>query len=434
MKKLAILIILLFEQVFGYYSFNTEFFSRFNDCYLEQYVKQALYNNHSLKEANYRVDQYRSEVKKSFSKELPSLSVASNYLGTHFPKGDSNFFIRENSFILPFSVAYEPDLLLKTKDKINSTKYLYKASVANKKWTYISLLSDLVSTYVNILLYDFLIKQQEEILSAKEKNLSYTFNKFNFGVVDLINLNNSKEELNAQKTVYQNLIKNRNQTLYNFSVLIGESAYNSDEIERGKLEDFEYQGIIPDCISSDIIYQRPDLIEAQDKLKSAKIDITVARKDFFPTFNIRGSLVFDTAGRGNFFSWNSSFAYLLLGATQDIFKGGEKIANLKIKKARYQELLENYKQKDLVAIKEINNALNIIKQDTKTQEFQLNQLELEKKNLNAQGKKLKRGTISKIEYLNDKNSYHQQEQLFAASKALRLVDYFTLYKAVGGEL
>ena len=110
------------------------------------------------------------------------------------------------------------------------------------------------------------------------------------------------------------------------------------------------------------------------------------------------------------------------------------LANLKIKKARYQELLENYKQKDLVAIKEINNALNIIKQDTKTQEFQLNQLELEKKNLNAQGKKLKRGTISKIEYLNDKNSYHQQEQLFAASKALRLVDYFTLYKAVGGEL
>ncbi len=434
MKKILVFLFLLLTPANAYYSVNTDFFSRFNDCYLDEYIKKALYNNHSLKEANYRVEQNRQEIRRVFSKELPSLSVASNYLGTHFPKGDANFFIRDNSFILPFSVAYEPDLLLKTKDKINSSKFLYKAQVANQKATYISLLSDVATNYVNLILYDFLIQQQEKILESKEKNLSYTFNKFNFGVVDLINLNNSKEELNAQKTIYENLIKNRNQTLYNFCTLIGESANNYKEIERGRFEDFEYLGSIPTTISSDVISNRPDLKEAEDKLKSARIDITVAKKDFFPTFNIQGSIIFDTAGRGNFFSWNSSFAYLLLGATQDIFRGGEKLANLRIKKARYEELFENYKQKDLVAIKEINNALNIISQDTKAQNHQKNQLDLEKKNLRIQEKKLSYGTISKIEYLNDKNSYHQQEQLYATSKALRLVDYFTLYKAVGGEL
>jgi len=433
MRILLILILLITQQALAY-SVNVDFFKRFNDCYIEKYIYEALEKNHDLKQANYKVEQFRQEVKSSLANELPSLSVSSNYLGAHFPKGDTNFLLKRNSFILPFMVNYEPDFLLKNRDKTKSQKYLFKSQVANQKGTYISLLTDVASTYVNILLLDYLINRQEEILKNKDSNLSFTFNKFNFGVVDLINLNNSKEELNAQKIIYENLIKQRNTLLYNFAVLIGESPANIDEIERGELKNFEYTETIPTEISSDKIYVRPDIIEVENKLKSAKLDVTVAKKEFFPSFNITGFLAFDTAGGGNFFSWNSSFAYLVAGATQDIFKGGAKIANLKIKKARYCELVELYKQTDLIAIKEINNALNIIYHDKKAELEANNQLEIEKRIMNISNRKLKSGVISRTEFLNDKNSYNQQQQLTAASKASRLIDYFTLYKAVGGDL
>ena len=49
-------------------------------------------------------------------------------------------------------------------------------------------------------------------------------------------------------------------------------------------------------------------------------------------------------------------------------------------------------------------------------------------------KKYLAGSVSIIDYLEDKNSLLQQEQLFANSKATRLMDYITLYKALGGEL
>ena len=39
-----------------------------------------------------------------------------------------------------------------------------------------------------------------------------------------------------------------------------------------------------------------------------------------------------------------------------------------------------------------------------------------------------------LDYLEDKNSLLQQEQLLGNSKATRLMDYITLYKALGGEL
>ena len=247
-------------------------------------------------------------------------------------------------------------------------------------------------------------------------------------------MNDIFSELNSQKILYENLIKQQKTTIYNFASLLGRSAYDSENIKRGKLLDFEYQEEIPNCINSDLIYNRPDIVELENKLKSAKIDITVAKKDFLPTFNINGFLIFDTAGGGNFFSWESSFAYLVAGLTQDIFRGGAKIANLKIKKARFQELLENYKQADLNAIKEINNALNLIKQTTNSQKYSSNQVQLEKDNFIASIKKLKAGTISKIEYLQNKNSLNQKEQLFACTKTSRLNSYFTLYKALGGQL
>lgn len=430
-------ILIIFLNIFAFASaipIDTNFFSEFNDEYFYKYILEALENNHDLKQANHRVEQFRYEISSQFANQLPELSVSSNYLGAHFPKGDENFLIKQNSYILPFRASYEPDFLLKNADKTRSKKMLYKASLAERKSSYISLVSDVANVYVNILLFDYLIEKQRQIVRDKESNLNFNKNKYNFGTISFIDLNDIFSELDSQRVVYDNLVKQQKSNLYNFASLIGRSAYDSENIERGNLEDFEYQNTIPKSICSDLIYSRPDMIDLQYQLKSAKIDITVAKKDFFPTFNITGFLAFDTAGGGNFFSWNSSFAYLIAGLSQDIFKGGAKIANLKIKKARYMELLEKYLQSDLNAIKEVNNALNMIEQDTSAQKHSKNQVESEYRNYIASQKKLRAGTISSIEHLQNKNSLNQKEQLFAYTKANRLSDYFTLYKAVGGQL
>ena len=296
------------------------------------------------------------------------------------------------------------------------------------------MLTDIANAYLNIILYDYLIKKQNEIVSLKQQNYLLNNSKYKFGIIDLASLYNSKEEINNQIIILENLIKKRKIILNNFSLLLGRSANCSDEIKRGDIETFEFKDNIPKTINSNLIYFRPDVIEIESKLKSAKIDVTIAKKDFFPSFNITGLLAFDTSGAGNFFDWSSSFAFIVAGATQDIFKGGEKIANLKIKKAKYVELVEKYKQTDLNAIKEIADALQVIDKDTKNEELLLNQLVLKRNDFKLSAKKYKSGIYSKIEYLNDKNLLLEQEQLTAISKTQRLCDYFTLYKAVGGQL
>ncbi len=218
------------------------------------------------------------------------------------------------------------------------------------------------------------------------------------------------------------------------AVLTGNSASNTADMAVGALEDFEYSSKIPDEISSDVIFSRPDVKMAETNLEKAKIDVRVAKKEFFPRFNIVGVWAFNTIAPGTFFSWESSLAAILAGATQDIFKGGMKVANLKIQKAKYEELFEEYNQTNLEAVKEVNTALCIIKHDKQIEDNTKAELNYENKNFDSVQKKFNQGIISEPEYLSEKNKFINSKNAYTQAKTQRIVNYFTLYKAVGGQL
>ena len=109
------------------------------------------------------------------------------------------------------------------------------------------------------------------------------------------------------------------------AVLCGLPPECAHTLKRGQLEALNYNSDVPTVISSDVIFSRPDVMRAEKNLEKAKIDVRIARKEFLPSFNITGVWIFNTIAPGSFFSWESSLAALLAGATQDIFKGGMKV-------------------------------------------------------------------------------------------------------------
>ena len=412
---------------------NIEFFNRFNDENLNSYIQQALNNNHDLKKAEHVVEQYRQQVKYSLGKELPSFSVGANYLGIKVPELD-NFQLKDNAFILPFIANYEADLLLKNRDKTRAVKKSYEAAKSDEKAIYLALLSDVATVYTNILQYDELIEKQAEVLKNQEEILERSNKKFECGVISTTELNNAKKNVETVRSSLENLKKERETAMMQLAVLTGNSSLNISEMKFGTLENFEYSGEIPEEISSEVIFARPDVKASEAKLEKAKIDVRVARKEFFPRFNIVGIWAFNTIAPGTFFSWESSLAAILAGATQDIFKGGMKVANLKIQKAKYEELFEDFNQTNLEAVKEVNTALCIIKYDKQIEENTKNELKLETEILGNAQRKISQGVISEPEYLAEENRLIGTQTDYAQAKTQRIVNYFTLYKAVGGQL
>ena len=434
-KKLLLIFTLLF---FAQTSFavelqelNIDFFNRFNDENLNCYIQETLKNNHELKKAEHVVEQYRQQTKYSLGRELPSFSVSANYLGIKVPQLD-NFQLKENAFILPFIARYEADFLLKNRDKTRAVKKSYEAAKYNEKAIYLALLSDVATVYTNILQYDDLIQKQSEILNIQEEILNHNKKMFARGVISTTEINNAQKNIENAKNSLEKLKREREILVMQLAVLTGNSPSNINCMKFGSLSNFEYSAKIPTEISSDVIFSRPDVKMAEANLEKAKIDVRVAKKEFFPTFNIVGVWAFNTIAPGSFFSWESSLAAILAGATQDLFKGGMKVANLRIQKAKYEELFEEYNRTNLEAVKEVNTSLCIIKHDKQIEENTISELNYETGNFKNTQNKFNRGVISEPEYLIGKNKFINSEINYTQSKTQRIVNYFTLYKAVGG--
>ena len=436
-KKILLICMLLFYSQVSYAvdvkELNIEFFEKFNDENLNCYIKEAIEKNHELKKAAHSVEQYRQQTKYSLGQELPSLGVSANYLGVKVPELD-NFQLKKNAFVLPFTASYEADLLLKNRDKTRAIKKSYEAAKFNEKAVYLALLSDVATVYTNILRYDDLIEKQEEILKIQEEILNRNDKKFKHGVINLTDLNNVKKNVEASKSTLENLKKERETAVMQLAVLIGNSAANTANMKFGNFDSFEYSGDIPKEVSSDIIFARPDVKAAEANLEKAQIDVRVTKKEFFPRFNIVGVWAFNTIAPGSFFSWESSLAAILAGASQDIFKGGMKVARLKMQKAKYEELFEDYNQTNLEAVKEVNTSLCIIKHDKQVETNTKSELGYELQNFGNAEKKLNQGVISVPEYLVAKTKFLESQTNFTQAKTQRIINYFTLYKAVGGQL
>ncbi len=410
---------------------NPYWWQNFNDPILIQYVIKAVENNHSAKQASWKVEEYRQAVKYQFGSELPSLSVGGNYILNHLP--DSFVSTKNNIFAVPFQMNYEADIFLKNRDKTKSSKKTYEASKWEEKAIYIALATDVATVYFNLVKTDKQIQLQQKLLEIKQEKLKREQQRFDRGTVSATSLNNAKKEVQSAKNSLDELLKIREKTLTQLAVLIGESPENTN-LKRISFDNLEYKCSVPDEISSDVVFSRPDIMATEAKLQKAKIDIRVARKEFLPKINLTGLYVFNNIGSAGFGTWGSTIAALVAGASLDLFTGGRKIANLKMSKSRYEQMFEAYRQSDLNALKEINDSLFILKKDSQIDINTLKNLNIQQDNYNRSLERFRRGTISYPQLLSEQEALILSKQNRINSKTNRLVDYLTLYKAVGGKL
>lgn len=410
---------------------NINWWNNFSDPYLKYYIIQAIEHNHDAREASWKVEEYRQLVKVQFAQELPSISAGGSYIGLHIDK--TMLLGRNNIFTVPFVASYEPDLLLKNHDKTKSSKKTYEASKFQEQSTYISLASDVATTYINILKFDKQIKLQQDLICVKKEEFCREQERYERGTTTIPKLNDAEKAYQSAKSALDELIKSRYQALTQLAVFIGETPNNIPCLKRNPFDCLEYQAQIPCAIPSDVVFSRPDILAAEKNLEKAKIDVKVARKEFLPRFNIIGAYAFTNLD-GNFFNWDSAIAYLLASVTQDIFKGGKNFANLRVSKARYEQMFENYRQKDLNALKEVNDSLLIINHDTNIDKNTCTNLQIQEDNYSRARKSYKNGVISCPDLLYEREKLLTMEQNQTNSKTTRLIDYITLYKSVGGKL
>ena len=408
---------------------NMNWWSNFNDDLLNGYIEKAILNNYDLKMATINVEEYYQNVKLQFSNELPS-AVAGVGPGFFKAPGMTN---TSSAFGLPVIVQYEADIFLKNHNKTKAVKKLYEGSKLDERAAYISVASAVGSTYFNIVNLDKMISLQEEIVKIRQDIYNLMLARNKEGLTSTADTIKANKALVAGQTDLIELKKNREKMLHQMCVLIGESPENASSIKRNSLDKMNYQLAIPTQIPSEIITQRPDYMRAELMVEKAGIDVKVAKKEFLPAINILGGALFNASDLGSLFTTKNMLLGVGGGLMTPLFQGGSLIANLKLKKATYERILQDYYKTNLTAIQEVNDSLVASRLDKDKMAQTIKQYNLEKSDYKYNEKKYNQGTISKLDLIQYQENLLTIEKLVAQQKVECMTDAISLYKATGSK-
>lgn len=419
-----------YDPSYRYEYTNADWWNNFNDNNLTGYITKAIENNYDLKVASLAVDEYYQQTRAQFANELPQITAGFAPGYTKMP-GTSN---SDWGFALPGIASYEADIFLKNRDKTKSVKKVYEASKFEERAAHIAIASAVGTTYLNIVRLNKIIDLQREIVETRKITFDLMQMSNMEGIVSTADVVKANKSYVSGTTDLVDLIKQRDQLLHQLCVLIGESPEIAKELAITPYEEINYTGNIPEAIPTEIIVQRPDYLKAEKMIEKAGIDVRVAKKEFLPSFNIGGLLLFNANDLGSLFTTKNALLALGGGLMWPMLTGGSRIANLKIKKYEYEKVLQNYYKTNLTAIQEVNDALVSVKMDKEKLDQVQKQRDLEAKDYQYTELKYEHGVISKLDLNQKKENLLVMDKLIAQNKIECMVDYIGLYKATGSKI
>lgn len=419
-----------FDDSYKYNYINMEWWKTFNDDCLQDYITKAVQHNHDLKMASIAVDEYYQYTRIQFASELPAVGAGfSPALMKNIDKRNTDW-----SFITPILVNYEADIFLKNHDKTKSVKKDYEASLEDERAAYIAVASAVATTYLNIVKLDEMIKYQEQIVDLRKSIYDLTKLCNDEGTVSMSDTVRANKSYVYGKSELPELKKNRSKLLHQLAVLTGENPHNAENMQRSELQTITFPKNMPSEISSEIITNRPDYIKAEKMLEKAGIDIRVAKKEFLPTINLSGFTAFTASDLGRMFNTEQALAAIAGGLLLPVFTGGQRLANLRLKKSTYDRLLEDYLKTNQTAVQEVNDALVVLRQDRTKLSQNEEQEKLETIDFTYTQDKYKHGIISKRDLYQMQENLLSVKKLVASDRADCFIDCVGLYKAVSAKI
>lgn len=413
---------------------NMDWWKNFNDEYLIQNLLKVYENNYDLKNAALKIQANEQVAKMQFAQELPfvtfSADISRDLKAARQQFGEMQIpTYSQNNFYFPITAGYEIDIWGKNRLKTKSKKQQLEMAKQAQRATYISLTSNFVSDYFNLIKTDKLLEIQKELVETQKEVLSMTKSKFEIGLAPVTEVLYQDKILSTLKEEENNYIKAQEVLTNNLKVYLADF---NDNVKRTPFEKVVVLENIPQKIDTEIIEKRPDYLQEEANIKRIGFDVKVAKKEFLPSFTIFGQIGLNAYTLSTLCKSPSQFFTAGILPSFDLFSGGKKLAMLKMQKYRYEEALNNYQKIYLNAANEINSSLvdykttnkNYIEsQDKFSKECKIYYLAKEKRNI---------GSSNNLNVLNEKEIYLSTQKELVVNKINTILSMISLYKATGG--
>jgi len=422
-----------------------QWWKAFNDPVLDKLIGEAIASNLDLKLALERVKDARALRSATIAAGLPSLDAKSNVsrrfnntsssaaqtgtspVGGGF--GVGNQFI--NIFQLGFDAQWELDFFGGVRRSIEAADATIDAEIENSRDVLVTLLGDVARNYVELRANQRLAAITRENLHAQQETQELTQIRQQSGLANMLEVTQAQAQAattEAQLPSYETAAK---QSIHALGVLLGK--------EPGALAArLEQPGAIPSVgvhpitnLPSELLQRRPDIRRAERQLAVANASVGVATAELYPKINLaafiglQNTTITDFTPIGK--SWSAAGSL-----TMPIFNWGKLNANIRSKKAQYEQTFLSYQSTVLLAFKEVEDALIAYRKEQERSKALEQAVAASQLGVQLANERYQKGLTSFLDVLTSQAVLYQAQSSLVSSESQLSSNLIALYKSLGG--
>lgn len=410
----------------------------FGDAQLDALEEQAMAGNHDVQAAAARLKQARAMLRGSRSALLPSIDAG--FGPTRQRASNASQGLPQDAANAPFTlwrtqlgISYEADLFGRVSSTVDAATADAQRSAALYRSVLLALQADVAQNYYRIRELDAEQALYRDTVGLREHALQLMQRRFADGDISRLDVVRAESELASTQSDSLGIARRRAAAEHALAILLGktpaEFSMAAQPLQRVPVD-------IPAGLPSSLLERRPDIAAAERAMAAANARVGAARAAFFPRLDLTGALGYESAQLSDLFLWSSRTFLVgpLVGTmlSLPIFDGGRRQAGLDRARAQYEEDVADYRQKVLVAFREVEDSLanlRILGQQTRVQDRALQASAHAARLLHVQ---YREGSINYLDVIDGDRVLLQQRRTAVQLDGERAAAAVSLIRALGG--
>jgi NodT family efflux transporter outer membrane factor (OMF) lipoprotein len=286
------------------------------------------------------------------------------------------------------------------------------------------------NTYFQVLAAQDQLRVTRRNLEAAERILNLIKKQFNGGTASQLDVSQQEALVATQRAAIPPLEITVGQNIAALAVLVGRAPANFT-VHGGSTRQIVVPRVTPG-LPSELLYQRPDVRQAEAQLAASNFSVESARAAFFPQIQLTGTTGFQSAALASLFTPGAWFYTLTASLAQPIFDGFLLESQLKQAKGVQLQNLNAYRKAVLSAFADVEKALIALQKFTLQERLQAQVVAASREAFDTAEKQLSGGTVNLITVLQTQQTLFAAENTLVQVRLSKLLAATSLFQALGG--
>ncbi|MBU3027966.1 TolC family protein [Zobellia galactanivorans] len=405
----------------------------FTDSYLKTYIERGLANNLDIRIALENISAAEAYVKQGKAGYLPTINGAASATRTARTSENGQFgsiFSQPyNQFEASGTLSWEADIWGKIRSTKRASDASYLQTVAAHQAVKTSLVSQIATTYYQLLALDKQVAVTVETIENRMRSLETITALKEAGQANQVGVDQTAAQLYSAQSQLLDLKNSLFKTETALSILLGEQPQTYD---RSSLDDQELTSDMQLGVPALLLRNRPDIMQAEFGLVNSFELTNVARSNFYPSITLSAQGGFQSLEIDNWIDSSSIFANLIGGLTQPILNGRKVRTAYEVAKAQQEQALLNFKKTLLTAGKEVSDALYDYNTAVEKEAYVTKQVVALKRAESNSEELLNSGYLTYLDLLTARENSLNAELNLVSNKLAQLSATVELYRSLGG--